>query len=851
MKRLSTRLLTVFATFGLLATVLPVGVAAVDITDPGWIPWVGVPAADTGAWVRAFGAAGSTMWAGTEGDGVFCSTNAGVTWQNCGSGLPSATSVRQIKAGLTSTTIATDYGIFKSTGSGLSWGAWQPVGQGAGSNKLNAAVQTLLDVPTKGTLAGVVGGLYRSMDGGSTWADSSAGIPDGATVWYLDSYTWLPNYILAATSAGAYSSTDGGASWTPVTLGLPTNSNILRIVSDPQTPLTWYAITSSAGVFRSETAGLLWEPVNTGLPAGGLQVRSIALLPVAAAYSDILIGTSVGVFSSIDKGDSWKAISNDGLNGHTSVWAVTTTTSSVPLHPAIVAGAQGGGVAYRIMSPPTNTALPAITTLPPVVGVTLTTSNGSWNGTDTKTYSYQWYSCTTTSTSSCTKISGATQKTYTPVPADQGKRLQARVSVSNPVSIPSALATASSAITGLVAANPATLPGASIRNNPTITEQHPGTTTPGDVLTANHNTWSPAATTYKYEWFRCTTSNTGCVSVVAPTTTATYTVKIADVGSHMGVRVYGSNASGSAISDLGYEASEVLPDQVTTVSPPVVTGLPWVGQKLNAAIGSYSGPVANTWITWQYCSTSSTSSCGSLAGSTNSAVSPLLNSTQLGGYLRVKVEVDVNGFGQYPATLVVYSGLAGPIVNAPPHVSNSVLPRVFGIPAPGVLLYVSKGTWAGSPTYRYRWLRCNAAGTSCVGVGALVNTYTVLAGDVGYTFRALVTGSNGWPGSVTVQTTATPVTVSTLAPTYIGGASISGTVAVGSTLTVAKGSWSASPAATFTYQWLRDGVAIAGQTATTHVIVTADKGHKLAVKITAKNTLGTASMTTAATVTVP
>ncbi|MEI7745064.1 MAG: hypothetical protein WCK58_15110 [Chloroflexota bacterium] len=432
MNACSRALIALTTTSAVLLGITGSPVAAADpVNVQQWVHWgVAAPAGET--WVRAFGTGGTTMWAGTEGDGVYCSTSAGISWQNCGGGLPAGTSIRQINAGLTSVTIATDGGLYKSSGSGLSWSAWAPLGQGIGTTKLNEAVQTILDtsvgpVVNNGLLAGYVGGLSHSLDGGNTWSDSSTGLPGGLTVWSLSSYTWLPNYILAATSAGAYASIDFGQTWTSVSAGLPTGTNIYRIVSDPQTPTTWYAITSSGGVFRSTTSGLLWGPVNDGLSSGGMQVRSILLVPVAVSYSDIFIGTQDGVWSSIDKGDSWQQVSNDGLAGHTAVWALSASTSSIPVSPVLVAGAQGYGVNYRVFAPPSNATVPVVSnsTRPangPRVGDTLATTNGTWDGTRTMTFSYQWFRCTGAA-SGCSAISKATDSTYTVVAADVGECL--------------------------------------------------------------------------------------------------------------------------------------------------------------------------------------------------------------------------------------------------------------------------------------------------------------------------------------------------------------------------------------------------------------------------------------------
>jgi hypothetical protein len=73
--------------------------------------------------------------------------------------------------------------------------------------------------------------------------------------------------------------------------------------------------------------------------------------------------------------------------------------------------------------------------------------------------------------------------------------------------------------------------------------------------------------------------------------------------------------------------------------------------------------------------------------------------------------------------------------------------------------------------------------------------------------------------------------VNTAAPT------LTGTPAVGKTLTCSTGSWSGNPSG-YAYTWLRDGVAIAGQSASTYVVQAADQGHKLSCQVTASNSGG-------------
>jgi RHS repeat-associated protein len=83
--------------------------------------------------------------------------------------------------------------------------------------------------------------------------------------------------------------------------------------------------------------------------------------------------------------------------------------------------------------------------------------------------------------------------------------------------------------------------------------------------------------------------------------------------------------------------------------------------------------------------------------------------------------------------------------------------------------------------------------------------------------------------------------------------SISGQLRNGETLTAGAGTWAASPVPTYTYQWQRCNASggecanISGATSATHVLVTADLGDTLRVAVTATNSAGNATATSATT----
>jgi hypothetical protein len=113
---------------------------------------------------------------------------------------------------------------------------------------------------------------------------------------------------------------------------------------------------------------------------------------------------------------------------------------------------------------------------------------------------------------------------------------------------------------------------------------------------------------------------------------------------------------------------------------------------------------------------------------------------------------------------------------------------------------------------------------------------------VGLTLAVTVTATNSaGSASQTSQPTAAVTAVPTVAtPT------VSGTVALGQTLTATPGTTTGTPTPTVTYQWQRCNQsgqscsAISGATGTTYTIAAADAGSTLVFQVTATNSAGTA-----------
>jgi len=201
---------------------------------------------------------------------------------------------------------------------------WRP-GQGG------ACLHTVIPHPTdprECLVAMSTGGVYRTVDGGSSWSPANRGIeagfaPEGARfpeygqcVHKVAMHPDRPARLYAQNHGGVYRSDDAGGRWEAIEAGLPSNFGF-PIVVHPHEPDTVYAfplgdarfpVDSRCCVYRSRDAGASWQALSDGLPEDpyrGAVLRD-ALCADAADPAGLYFGTRVGeVFASRDGGESW------------------------------------------------------------------------------------------------------------------------------------------------------------------------------------------------------------------------------------------------------------------------------------------------------------------------------------------------------------------------------------------------------------------------------------------------------------------------------------------------------------------------------------------------------------------
>jgi hypothetical protein len=99
--------------------------------------------------------------------------------------------------------------------------------------------------------------------------------------------------------------------------------------------------------------------------------------------------------------------------------------------------------------------------------------------------------------------------------------------------------------------------------------------------------------------------------------------------------------------------------------------------------------------------------------------------------------------------------IAPTVKNAAPR--NTSAPKISGTVQQGHTLTAANGTWTGtpSPTYSYRWERCNAKGSNCAPISNQTNPrYNVTLADVGSRLEVAVKATNS-AGSASAPSAAT------------------------------------------------------------------------------------------------
>ncbi|MCF6364123.1 MAG: putative Ig domain-containing protein [Gammaproteobacteria bacterium] len=632
-----------------------------------------------------------------------------------------------------------------------------------------------------------VGGTLNSTAG--IWTDA-----DGDTPTY--SYQWSRADDGSGTNLAAIAGATA-SSYTLVTADALKNLRIVVTADDgngsaDQTGISTYiAVTNAA-------------PVNTVLPViSGTAAVGSALSSTTGTWTDADGDTPVYSYQ-------WKADGTDISGATSSSYTLTTAEAHKTITVTVTAddGNSGSTAATSTgtavaNAAPVNTGVPVISGTA-AVGSALSSTTGIWTDADgdTPTYSYQWKA-------DGTDISGATSSSYTLTTAEAHKTITVTVTADD----------------GNGGNTAATSTGTAVANAAPVNTGVPvisGTAAVGSALSSTTGIWTDAdgdTTTYSYQWKVDGTSISGATS-------SNYTLATAEAHKTITVTVTANDGNGGSVAATSTGTAVANAAPVNTVLP-VISGTAAVGNALSSTAGTWTdadGDTPTYSYQWKADGTD-------ISGATSSSYT--LTTAEAHKTITVTVTADDGNSGSTAATS---TGTA--VANAAPV--NTGVPVISGTAAVGGTLNSTAGIWTDAdgdtPTYSYQWSRADdGSGTNLAAIaGATASSYTLVTADALKNLRIVVTADDG-NGSADQAGISTYIVVTNAAPVNTVLPVISGTAAVGSTLSSATGTWTDADGdtPTYSYQWKVDGTNIVGATSSSYTLTTAEAHKAITVTVTA------------------
>ena len=315
-----------------------------------------------------------TYFAGYTGGGLWRTDDAGISWRNISDGFFRTSSVGAIAVAPSDPNVlyvgmgehsvrgqSSTYGdgVYKSTDQGRTWThlgleATRQISQ----VRIHPGNPDVVYVAAQGERwkGTPERGIYRTTDGGRTWAlvlkgvNATSGANDlsmdptnprilYAAMWDHQRTPWLVRS--GGAGSGIWKSTDGGDSWTRLEGGLPKLMGKIGVSVSPANPDRVYAIVEAenGGLYRSDDAGRTWR-----LMSGDrlIQTRSWYYMNITAdpGNADVVWVTNAPVLRSIDGGRTFQSVPATHGDNH-QIWINPTDSR-------YIVNANDGGVAVSL-----------------------------------------------------------------------------------------------------------------------------------------------------------------------------------------------------------------------------------------------------------------------------------------------------------------------------------------------------------------------------------------------------------------------------------------------------------------------------------------------------------------------
>ena len=314
----------------------------------------------------------------------------------------------------------------------------------------------------------------------------------------------------------------------------------------------------------------------------------------------------------------------------------------------------------------------------------------------------------------------------------------------------------------------------------------------------------------------------------------------------------GSGEYAQNFMGVTFKPESSAPEILTT---PELTGSVSVGSTVNTSEGTWiGGPAPTLTYAWYSCTDPSANpdtNCIRIGTQDKKSFTITANLNLVGKYLRSAVTATNSSgtFREFSAATIA--------VGLKPVASINL--SIQGSAVTGQTLSTAQPSWTGtpSPTYSYRWFRCDTAISrqvnqqpkNCTAIADQISSsYALTLSDFGKYIAIGVAGTNAhgeaWIMSKTSARIESP-------PLNSINVAVSGSPLIGQTLSAVKGTWTGTTSISLTYQWLLCSnntapdscTSIAGATRNTYRLLNAQKGQYLRVREFAKNRISTVMTT--------
>ncbi len=159
-----------------------------------------------------------------------------------------------------------------------------------------------IDAKTGDLYAGSNGGVFRSTDGGVTWAPASHGLPgiDVQSLLYDKDNDVMYTVLFGA---GLYRSSDRGQTWAPLGKGLR-GDKLLTVAKDSRIPVM-YAGMLGYGMYTSLDQGATWQTIGPGVSNTYIHQFLVGDQP-----GEVFVASDSGLWHSFDVTTTWELLSS-------------------------------------------------------------------------------------------------------------------------------------------------------------------------------------------------------------------------------------------------------------------------------------------------------------------------------------------------------------------------------------------------------------------------------------------------------------------------------------------------------------------------------------------------------------